>query len=381
MRKKLLVFGQPDIRKEDADEVLDSLKSLWIGTGPKVAQFEDKLKKYMGAPFAVAVSSCTAALHLSLLAAGIKSGDEVITTPLTFAATANVILHVGAKPAFVDVDKHTALVEPSLIERAITSKTKAIMPVHLCGRPCEMDEIMRIARKWKLVVIEDAAHAVEAIYKGKRIGTIGDFTCFSFYVNKNVTTCEGGMVTTKRQDSSELIRTLAHHGLSLTAWERMKGVSTYEVVEPGYKYNLTDINAALGLHQLDRIESSWKRRREIWGRYNDAFKKFACWTPPDVQDGCVHAYHLYTLFIDVERIGKSRDEVRKKLYELNIGTGIHYISLHLHPYYRDAFGYEPDDFPNARWISERTLSLPPSPALTDEDVDDVIDAVKKVLKV
>lgn len=379
MRNQLLIFGQPDIRDEDIDEVVDSLKSKWIGTGPKVAKFEDEFRRYIGAPYAVAVSSCTAALHLCLLVAGIGAGDEVITTPLTFAATANVILHVGAKPVFVDVDRATGLIDPSLIERAITSKTKAIMPVHLCGRPCEMDEIMRIARDWGLVVIEDAAHAVETVYRGRKIGTIGDFTCFSFYANKNITTCEGGMVTTNKKEWADKLRTLAHHGLSLTAWERLKGASRYEVIEPGYKYNLTDINAALGLHQLERIGLSWKRRKEIWDRYNDEFRGLPCWTPPDVSADCVHAYHLYTLFIDVDRIGKSRDEVREELYKLNIGTGIHYVSLHLHPYYRKAFGYKPDDFPNARWVSERTISLPLSPALSEEDVSDVIEAVKRVL--
>lgn len=378
MRDELLIFGQPAITDEDIDEVVDSLKTKWIGTGPKVARFEDEFKKYIGASFAIAVSSCTAALHLSLLAAGIKAGDEVITTPLTFAATANVILHVGAKPVFVDVDRTTGLIDPSLIERAITSKTRAIMPVHLCGRPCEMDEIMQIAKDRGLVVIEDAAHAVETVYKGKKIGTVGDFTCFSFYANKNITTCEGGMVTTSRADCAGRMQALAHHGLSLTAWERLRGTSRYEVVEPGYKYNLTDINAALGLHQLERISSSWKRRKEIWDKYNDVFEGLPCWTPPDVSKGCVHAYHLYTLFIDVDRLKKSRDTVREELYKLNMGTGIHYISLHLHPYYRDTFGYKPDDFPNASWISERTISLPLSPALSEKDVDDVIEAVKRV---
>ena len=379
MRDKLLVFGQPDIRNEDIREVEDTLKSLWIGTGPKVAKFEAEFKKYVGAQHAVAVSSCTAAMHLSLIVGGIGPGDEVITTPLTFAATANVILHVGAKPVFVDVDRTTGLIDPSLIERAITSKTKAIMPVHLYGRPCEMDEIMRIAERRGLLVIEDAAHAIEAVYRGRKIGTIGDFTCFSFYVNKNITTCEGGMVTTKRTAWAERLRTLAHHGLSAIAWERVKVASHYEVIEPGYKYNLTDLNASLGLNQLRRIGESWRRRRDIFRRYNEAFADLPCWTPPDVAPPSIHAYHLYTLVLNTDKIGKTRDQVRKELLELNIGTGIHYVSLHLHPYYRDTFGFKPDDFPNARWISERTLSLPLSSALTDEDVNDVIEAVRKVL--
>jgi len=379
VREKFLVFGQPDIRDEDIDEVLDTLRSRWIGTGPKVAKFEQEFKDYIGAKHAIAVSSCTAAMELSLLVAGIGDGDEVITTPLTFAATANVIRHVGATPVFVDVDRFTGLIDAERIEDAITEKTRAIMPVHLYGRPCDMDRIMEIAERHELVVIEDAAHAVESVYRGRKIGTIGDFTCFSFYVNKNITTCEGGMVTTHRLSWAERIRVLSHHGLSTIAWKRVTSAGHYEVVEAGYKYNLTDINAALGLNQLKRVEESWRRRREIFERYNEAFDGLPCWTPPEVEEGSVHAYHLYTLIIDTDRLGKTRDEVRNELLKMNIGTGIHYISLHLHPYYMGTFGFRPDDFPNARWISERTLSLPLSPALTDDDVADVIDAVRKVL--
>jgi len=380
MREKLLVFGQPDIRSEDIEEVLDSLKSLWIGTGPKVKKFEDEFKEYNGAKHAVAVSSCTAAMELSLLVAGVGEGDEVITTPLTFAATANVIQHVGAKPAFVDVDRFTGLIDVEKIEDALTSKTKAIMPVHLYGRPCDMDEVTRIAEQNDLVIIEDAAHAIESVYKGRRIGTIGDFTCFSFYVNKNITTCEGGMVTTDRLSWAERLRVLSHHGLSSIAWKRVTSASHYEVVEAGYKYNLTDINAALGLNQLRRIDESWRRRREVFERYNEAFDDLPCWTPPSVEEGSTHAYHLYTLLIDIDELGKSRDRVRSELLDLNIGTGIHYVSLHLHPYYMGTFGFRPDDFPNARWISERTLSLPLSSALSDQDAEDVIDAVRRVLE-
>jgi dTDP-4-amino-4,6-dideoxygalactose transaminase len=380
MRESFLVFGSPAIDEAEIAEVVATLRSGWIGTGPRVARFEELFREYTGARHAVAVNSCTAALHLSMLASGVGAGHEVITTPMTFCATANAVLHVGARPVFVDVDRATGNIDPDRIAGAITPRSKAIVPVHYAGRPCEMDRLSQIAGDHGLLVIEDAAHAIEGVYNGRKIGTIGDLTCFSFYVTKNVVTAEGGMVTTRDPELAAKIKMYALHGMSKDAWKRFsdEGYRHYEVLFPGFKYNMTDLQAALGIHQIGRVTAGAKRRQEIWDRYNDAFADLPVVRPAPIPDGIVHARHLYTLLVQSELIGRSRDQIMDDLIRLKIGTGVHYTALHLHPYYRRTFGYGSGDFPNAEYIGARTLSLPFSAKLTDQDVDDVIEAVRKV---
>lgn len=380
-RESFLVFGSPLIEQDELDEVIDSLKSGWIGTGPKVHRFEEMFKEYKGAKHALALNSCTAGLHLALLAIGLKPGDEVITTPMTFCATANTIIHAGGTPVFVDVEKDTMNIDPQLIEAKITPRTKAILPVHFAGRPCNMDAIMDIAKRYNLKVIEDCAHAIETEYHGKKAGTFGDLGCFSFYVTKNIITGEGGMVITNNDEYADKIKILGLHGMSKDAWKRFSddGFKHYQVVYPGYKYNMMDLQAAIGINQLQRIEKYSKRRRYIWERYNQAFSDLPVVTPAVEEVNTRHALHLYTLLIDIDKTKLSRDQVLNKLHEEQIGTGVHYIALHLQPYYAETFGFRRGDFPNAEYISERTLSLPLSAKLSDEDVEDVIEAVRKVL--
>jgi dTDP-4-amino-4,6-dideoxygalactose transaminase len=382
MRKEFLIFGSPKIEQEEIDEVVDSLKSGWISTGPKVAKFEALFKDYIGTKHALALNSCTAGLHLSMIVSGLKPGDEVITTPMTFGATGNSIIHTGAKPVFVDINLPTMNIDPDKIEEKITPKTRAILPVHFAGRPCQIEIIKDIAQKHNLLLIEDAAHSIEATYHGQKIGTIGDLTVFSFYVTKNLVTGEGGMITTDNDDYAEKIQTYALHGMSKGAWKRYsdEGFKPYRIIYPGFKYNMMDIQAALGIHQLKRIEKYLKRREEVWQRYDDAFKSLPLDTPPPAEENTRHARHLYTILLKLEELKTDRDTIQQALYQKNIGTGIHFISLHLHPYYQDTFGYKRDDFPNAAFVSERTISLPLSARLSDEDVSDVIQAVTKVLK-
>jgi len=380
MRKDFLIFGSPAIGEEEIAEVVATLRSGWIGTGPRVARFEEMFRRYIGVRHAVALSSCTAALHLSLLASRVGPGDEVITTPMTFCATANAIVHTGARPVFVDVDRATGNIDPDLIEDAVTSRTRAIVPVHYAGRPCRMDRMEAIARRHGLLLIDDAAHAIEAVSHGRKIGTIGDLTCFSFYVTKNVVTAEGGMVTTDDAELATKIKMYALHGMSHDAWKRFsdEGYRHYQVLVPGFKYNMTDLQAALGIHQLPRVFEGAGRRQAIWERYDVAFADLPVVRPAPVEAGTVHARHLYAILIATEIIGKSRDQVLNELTALNIGTGVHYTPVHLHPYYRERFGYDEGAFPNAEYIGDRTLSLPLSAKLTDDDVADVIAAVRRV---
>ena len=380
VRNDFLVFGSPKIEQEEIDEVVECLKSGWIGTGPRVNKFENAFCDYIGSKYAIALNSCTAALHLSMLVSGVSTGDEVITTPMTFAATANAILHAGAKPIFVDVEKDSMNIDPFLIEKAISPKTKAILPVHFAGRPCNMDHIMEIAQKNNLLVIEDAAHAVEAKYKGKKIGNIGDMTCFSFYVTKNLVTGEGGMITTNNEEWSKKIKIRALHGMTSDARMRYanKNYKHYQVIAPGFKYNMMDIQASLGIHQLKRLDKNFDRRKEIWNIYNKAFENLPITTPSEEKD-TVHGRHLYTLLLDLDNLKISRDEFLGEIVRENIGVGVHFISLHLQPYFKETFGLKKDDFPNSAFISERTISIPFSAKLTEKDVQDVINAITKVL--
>lgn len=382
-REKFLVFGAPQIMKEDIDEVVDTIKSGWWGTGPKTERFENDFIKHSGAKYAISVNSATAGLHLALLAMGIGPGDEVITTPLTFVATANVIVHVGATPVFADVEPDTWNINPEEIRKRITKKTKAIMPVHLHGRPANMKEIKKIAKEHNLYIIEDAAHAVEAEYKNKHIGNIGDITVFSFYVTKNVATGEGGMITTNNKKFAERMKMLRLHGLSRDAYKRysVKHFTLYEAVEPGYKYNLTDIASSLGIHQLERVNKNHLVREKIWNKYIKAFKGHPLITlPTEVEKGTVHGMHLFAILLDLEKITVDRNTFVDVLIKENIGSGVHFSSVHLHEYYRKTFGYKRGDYPISEFVGDRVLSLPLGASLTAKDTQDVIDAVLIILE-
>jgi dTDP-4-amino-4,6-dideoxygalactose transaminase len=381
-RSEFLIFGSPAIGEEEIAEVVATLRSGWLGTGPRVQRFEAEFRAYVGCTHAVALSSCTAGLHLALEVLGIGEGDEVITSPLTFSATANVIVHVGATPVFADVNPRTMNLDPEAVARAVTPRTKAILPVHLAGRPCEMDALLQVARRHDLRVVEDAAHAIEGRYQGRAVGTIGDLTAFSFYVTKNLVTGEGGMLTTENGLWADEVRIRALHGISKDAWKRYtaEGFQPYDTLFPGYKYNMMDIQAALGIHQLARLEANLKVRERHWQRYDEALGHHPLLTipaPTDPRDR--HARHLYTVLLDTERAGMSRNEFIVRLKAENIGTGIHFTPLHLHSYYAKAFGFARGQFPAAESIGNRTVSLPLSAKLTDEDVEDVIAAVRRVL--
>ena len=380
-RQDFLVFGSPLIGEDEIAEVVATLRSGWIGTGPRVARFEQMMAEYAGTRYAIAVNSCTAALHLSLLAIGVGPGDEVITTPMTFAATANAIVHTGATPVFVDIEPERMQIDASRLESAITPRTKVILPVHFAGAAAPMDEIMAIAGKHGLRVIEDAAHCIEGTYRGRKVGSISDLTCFSFYVNKNLTTAEGGMVTTNNEEWAEHIRVLSLHGMDRDAYKRFSasGYKHYQVVAPGFKYNMTDIQAALGIHQLQRLESSWERRNQIWKHYQQCFGDLPLHRPAADLEDVRHARHLYTVLIDETECGKSRDAVMRELHERKIGTGVHYTALHLHPFYRQRFGFTEGMFPHAEAVGRSTLSLPLSAKLNDEDVEDVTNALRSVM--
>jgi dTDP-4-amino-4,6-dideoxygalactose transaminase len=376
-----LIFGSPVISRAEIESVVRTMETCWIGTGPRVQEFQTKMAEYAGAKHALAVGSCTAALHLSMVVSGVGPGDEVITTAMTFCATANSIVHTGATPVFVDCERDTMNIDPAAIEAAITPRTKAIVPVHFAGRPCNMDAITAIAKKHNLLVIEDAAHAIETVYKGKKVGSISDLTCFSFYVTKNITTGEGGMVTTNNPELAKKIQTYGLHGMSADAWSRFsdKGYKHYAVVFPGFKYNLTDLAASIGLQQMQSIDPWLRRRNEVWARYDEAFADLPVGLPAPEEADTVHARHLYTLIIgDDARV--SRDEFMAQMHQRKIGTGVHYRALHVHPYYADRFGYTPEQFPNAHFIGERTVSIPLTQKLTDNEVERVITAVRGILK-
>jgi dTDP-4-amino-4,6-dideoxygalactose transaminase len=380
-RDEYLVFGSPEIREAEVEEVLATLRSAWIGTGPRVARFESEFRDYLGAGHAVALNSCTAGLHLAMKGVGLEPGDEVIVPAMTFAATANAVVHAGGRPVLADVDRGTMCLTPEAVEAKLTPRTRAIVPVHFAGRPCEIERIVALARQAGVAVVEDCAHAIETLVDGRHVGTFGEFGAFSFYVTKNVVTGEGGMVVTADEEAAARLKTLALHGLSADAWSRFsdEGYKHYEVVEPGFKYNMMDLQAALGLHQLARAEANLRRCEEIWRRYDEAFADLPLQTPPEAEPGTRHARHLYTVMLDLERLSCTRDEVLLDLHRQKIGTGVHYRALHLHPYYRETGGHSRGDFPSAEWISDRTVSLPLSPKLTDEDVEDVIDAVGNAL--
>ena len=381
MRSNYLIFGSPIIEDDEINAVVNTFKSKWIGTGPKVNQFEKQFAEYVGVKYAVAVSSCTAALHLSVIALGIKPGDEVLVPAMTFAATANAVIHANAVPVLVDVDKRKMTIDFDDIERKITSRTKAIIPVHFAGRPVDNDKLSAIAKKHGLKIIHDAAHAVETEFKGKKIGAYNDIACYSFYVTKNITTGEGGMVTTNDEELANSIKINALHGMDKDAWKRFSddGYKHYQVVFPGFKYNMTDVQASVGIEQLKKVERFARRRTEVWNHYKKELADLPLLLPPDVESDSRHAFHLYTIMLDIDKVSITRDQLLQKLHEMKIGTGVHYISLHLHDFYKKTYNYKENDFPNSKFISDRTLSIPLSANLTDEDVNDVISALRQCL--
>jgi dTDP-4-amino-4,6-dideoxygalactose transaminase len=381
MNSEDVPFHQTSFGEEEIFEIVHTMHSGWLTAGPKTKHFEEVFADYIGCKHAIGLNSCTAGLHLSLISSGISSDDEVITSPMTFAATANVIVHQKAKPVFVDINPDTLTLNCSEIESKINGKTKAIMPVHYGGHPCDMDPIMEISQKHNLLVIEDAAHALETKYHGKKVGNIGHLTSFSFYATKNITTGEGGMLTTNDDGLAEKIRVLRLHGLSKDAWKRKgnDGFQHYEVIIPGYKYNMYDIQASLGIHQIKKVDFFYKRRKEIVNKYNEAFGGVAeiqlLNTRPDVKN----AHHLYVIAVKTEMLKASRDIIINEIQKRGVGVAVHFRALHLHSFYRERFNFKEGMFPQAEYFSDRIISLPLYPKMTDENVSKVIETVLEVM--
>ncbi len=382
MREEFLPFSIPTIEDEEIREVVDSLQSGWITTGPKVKRFEDDFKAYVGAGYAVPLSSATAGLELALRAMGVGPGDEVITTPMTFAATVNVIIHVGAEPVLADIEPGTLNIDLSKVREKITGRTKALIPVHFAGLPCDMDAVFALADEFGLKVLEDAAHAVGTEYRGKRVGSFDTVSVFSFHPIKNITTGEGGMVCTHDEKVAEEVSLLKFHGMSREAWKRYsaQGTPNYDIVLPGYKYNMMDIQAAIGIHQLTKLDRFIQRRAGIAEYYNKAFSGVEeVITPAAAPYPYRHAWHLYTPLVRIEKLGIDRDQFMAELKKENIGTGLHFKAVHHHPWYRENMPVPAGSLPNADYASDRILSLPLFPRMTMEDAGDVVEAVKNVI--
>jgi len=375
--KQNIPYCLPSIDDDEISEVVKTLKSDWLTMGPKTIEFERIISEYTGAKHTVAVNSCTAALHLSLISSGVGKGDEVITTPFTFAATGNTIIHAGAKPVFVDIKKDTYNIDPKKIVDAITPKTKSIIPVHYAGQPCDMKSILKIAEDYNLLVIEDAAHAIGAEYNGKKIGTIGHATCFSFYATKNMTTGEGGAITTDNDKLADRLRTLRLHGINKDAWNRYsaEGSWYYEIEECGWKYNMTDLQAALGIHQIKKLDEFNNTRRRYTNIYNEIFGKIDELIIPYEKSNVKHAYHLYPILLK----NLDRNLFINKMTEKGIGCSVHFIPLHLHPFYRNKFGFKIGQFPNAEFVYEHEVSLPLYPKMTRNDIEYVANSVVEVV--
>lgn len=383
-------FSLPSIGEEEIAEVVDSLRSGWLTTGPKTKRFEEEFARYVGAPFALAVNSGTAAMHLALEAIGLAEGEYVATTPFTFTATAEVIRYFNAHPLFVDVDPATGNIDPAALERALKKasregkRVRAVLPVHIAGRTCDMDAIMALAGEYSLKIVEDAAHAFPSSWGNKSVGTIGNLTCFSFYATKTITTGEGGMVTTASEEYARRIRTMRLHGIDRDIWDRYSSSKPkwyYEVVAPGFKYNMSDIAASIGIHQLRKREIMRGRREEIARRYGEMFADLPVRLPGDggLPPGSVHAWHLYVLRLEIEKICITRDRFIELMAQKGVGTSVHFIPLHLHPYWRTKYGYLPNEFPSAMDLYHRCVSLPIYPQMSVEDAGRVIDSVREIL--
>lgn len=381
MRDSFLPFALPDIDQDEVDAIREALESGWITTGPKTREFEHAFAEATSAKHAIAVNSCTAAMHLALEAVGISSGDEVITSPYTFAATAEVIRHFDAVPVFVDVEASSLNLDPEKIEDVVTNRTRAIIPIHIGGLPAEMDRILEVADRHHLHVIEDAAHTFPSTYKARPIGTLSDFTCFSFYATKTITTGEGGMLCTDDDGWAERCRIMALHGISKDAWNRYAAEGTwyYEVLAPGYKYNMTDIAAAMGLAQLRKANRMWARRQYIAKQYDDAFSDVDELEVPFRREDSEHSWHLYMLRLNLDRLNINRDQFIQEMKGRQVGTSVHFIPLHIHPYYQNTYGYEPSEYPIAYQEYRRELSLPIYSRMSDRDVQDVVDAVLDII--
>jgi len=382
IRDSFLPYGRQWLDENEINEVLDSLKSDWITTGPKMRKFEADFKDFIGSKYSVAVNSGTAALHISTSSIDINPGDEVITTPLTFVASANCIVYRGGTPIFADIKMDTYNIDPSEINKKITRKTKAIIPVHFAGQPCDMDEITEIAEKHNLIVIEDAAHAIDAEYKNKKIGNISDLTIFSFHPVKNITTAEGGMVTTNNDDLNEKLLMFRTHGISKDAIKRFgkSGDYYYDMQYLGFRYNLSELHAALGIHQLRKLEEFQKKRREIVEIYNRELKNIEEIIIPFKKTDVKHTWHLYVIQLKTESLKVDRDQIFRALREENIGVNVHYIPVHFHSYYQQKFGLKKGILPNVEWLFPRLLTIPLFPKMSEDDIYDVINALEKVIK-
>ena len=382
VRKEFLPYGMQWLNDKEIKEVVNSLKSKWITTGPKMRLFEENFKIYKESKYAVAVNSGTAALHISTSSININPGDEVITTPLTFVASANCVVYRGGTPIFADIKKNTYNIDPEKIKEKITNKTKAIIPVHFAGQPCDMDEICEIANENNLYIIEDAAHAIDAEYKNKKIGSISDLTIFSFHPVKNITTAEGGMVTTNNDELNEKLLMFRTHGISRGAEERFgkAGGFYYDMKCLGFRYNLSELHASLGIHQLKKLESFQQRRREITKIYNRELENIEEITLPYVKKDVKHSWHLYVIQLNIEKLKVDRDYIFKALREENIGVNVHYIPVHYHSFYQKKFGLKKGILPNVEWLFPRLLTIPIFPKMSENDIYDVINALEKIIK-
>ncbi len=381
LKEQIIPFHSAFVGEEEAQAAAEVVRSGWLTMGPKTIEFEQRFASYVGAKHAVGVNSCTAALHLALDAIGLKEGDEVLVPTTTFTSTAEVVCYFNAKPVLVDVDPENLCMDPTDAERRITEKTRAVIPVHFAGQPCDMDAIQGMAERHGLRVIEDAAHALPASYRGNRIGAISEFTAFSFYATKTLTTGEGGMVTTDNEDLATRMRLMRLHGIGRDAWKRYsaEGSWYYEVMNPGFKYNLTDIQSAIGIVQLAKCDQMNAARKHIASRYNEGFANEPALEVPRISADRQSSWHLYVLRLNLESLAITRNELIDQLRVQGIGTSVHFIPLHLHPYYRKTYGYIADDFPVASAQYQRYLSLPIFPAMTSSQIDYVIDCVLKIV--
>jgi perosamine synthetase len=382
LKEQIIPFHHADVGEEEAQAAAEVIRSGWLTMGPKTIEFEKQFAAYVGAKHAVGVSSCTAALHLALDAIGLKQGDEVLVPTTTFTSTAEVVCYFKAKPVLVDVDAKTLCMDPVDAERRITEKTRAVIPVHYAGQPCDMDAIHAMAKRHGLRVIEDAAHALPASYHGIRVGAISELTAFSFYATKTLTTGEGGMVVTDNDDLAKRMRMMRLHGIGRDAWKRYSAAGSwfYEVLDTGFKYNLTDIQSAIGIVQLGKCDQMREARAKVAHRYSEAFAAERRLEVPTIMEGCETAWHIYPLRLNLEELSITRSEMIEKLKERGVGTSVHFIPLHMHPYYKNTYGYREEDFPVASKQYQRYLSLPIFPGMTESQIDYVIENVLEIAR-